>query len=82
LFSGFFDPARLTGHGFRLLWQPGLIGTQFVADALVALSYLTIALALALFIRKRRDLVFRPVFGLFAAFILLCGTTYTNRLMS
>jgi hypothetical protein len=31
-------------------------------------------LAVAYFSRRRRDLVFRPLFWLFAAFILLCGT--------
>nr|WP_169747453.1 ATP-binding protein [Belnapia moabensis] len=31
-------------------------------------------MALTVFARRRRDLAFRPVFWLFAAFILLCGT--------
>ena len=71
-----FDPAGLTPHGFCLLWQPGLIWTYVAADAGIALAYFTIPLALLVFVRRRHDLVFRPVFGLFAAFILLCGTTH------
>jgi PAS domain S-box-containing protein len=40
------------------------------------LAYLAIPLALVHFVRRRRDLVYKPVFWLFAAFILLCGTTH------
>ena len=42
----------------------------------IGVAYLTIPLALAIFARRRRDLVFKPVFWLFAIFILLCGTTH------
>ncbi len=69
-----FDPAGLTPHGFCLLWEPWLVWTQAAADIGVGISYFTIPLALALFAKRRRDLAFRPVFWLFAAFILLCGT--------
>jgi PAS domain S-box-containing protein len=70
------DPAGLTPHGFCLLWEPGLIWTYAVSDAGIAVAYFTIPLALAAFARRRRDLVFRPIFWLFAAFILLCGSTH------
>jgi PAS domain S-box-containing protein len=70
------DPAGLTPHGFCLLWEPGLIWTHAIADSAIALSYYTIPLALIIFAKRRRDLVFRPVFALFAAFILLCGTVH------
>ena len=69
-----FDPAGLTPHGFCLLWDPGLIWTHIVSDAGIGLAYFSIPLVLAIFARQRRDLLFRPVFVLFAAFILLCGT--------
>jgi signal transduction histidine kinase/CheY-like chemotaxis protein len=71
-----FDSTGLTAHGFCLLWQPGLIWTYALSDALIALSYFSIPLALAVIARKRQDLVFRPLLWLFAAFILLCGTTH------
>nr|WP_321984487.1 ATP-binding protein [uncultured Lichenicoccus sp.] len=71
-----FDPSGLTPHGFCLLWQPGLIWTYVLADCGIGLAYFTIPLALLVFVRRRQDLVFRPLFGLFAAFILLCGTTH------
>ncbi|MBS0558961.1 MAG: hybrid sensor histidine kinase/response regulator, partial [Proteobacteria bacterium] len=69
-----FDPSGLTPHGFCLMWEPGLLWLHAVSDIAVGLAYLTIPSALFVFIRRRRDLVFRPVFLLFAAFIFLCGT--------
>ena len=71
------DPSGLTPHGFCLLWQPGLIWLHALSDVGIALAYFTIPLALAIVARRRQDLVFRPVFWLFAAFILLCGTTHS-----
>jgi signal transduction histidine kinase/CheY-like chemotaxis protein len=72
--SWLFDPAGLTPHGFCLLWDPGLIWLHALSDIAIGVAYFTIPMALAVFARHRRDLVFRPVFWLFAAFILLCGT--------
>ena len=77
-----FDPAGLTPHGFCLLWEPWLVWTHALADIGVGISYFTIPLALALFAKRRRDLAFRPVFWLFAAFILLCGTGHWIELMT
>lgn len=70
------DPVGLTPHGFCLLWEPGLIWTYAVSDSVIALAYFTIPAALAVLAHRRRDLVFRPLFWLFAMFILLCGTTH------
>jgi PAS domain S-box-containing protein len=69
-----FDPSGLTPHGFCLLWEPGLVWLHALSDLGIGIAYFTIPMALAVFARRRRDLVFRPLFWLFAAFILLCGT--------
>jgi hypothetical protein len=71
-----FEPSGLTPHGFCLLWEPGLIWTYVVADGLIAASYLSIPVSLSILAKKRRDLIFWPVFVLFAAFIWLCGVTH------
>lgn len=71
-----FDSAGLTPHGFCLLWEPGLLWAYAITDMGIAAAYFTIPLALAIFAQRRRDMVFRPIFWLFAAFILLCGTTH------
>ncbi len=70
------DPSGLSPHGYCLLWNPALIWTYAVSDVGIGIAYFTIPLALAVFIHRRRDLAFRPIFWLFAAFILLCGTTH------
>ena len=71
-----FDASGLTAHGFCLLWQPGLIWTYALSDTGIALAYFSIPAMLAIIARRRSDLVFRPLLRMFAAFILLCGTTH------
>jgi signal transduction histidine kinase len=63
-------------HGYCLLWQPWLIWTHAVSDALIALAYFSIPMALIVFVRKRRDIAFGGIFWLFALFITACGTTH------
>jgi signal transduction histidine kinase len=72
------NPAGLTAHGFCLSWAPGLIALHAGADAVVGLSYFSIPVALAWFVRQRLDLHshFRWTIYLFVAFILACGTTH------
>jgi hypothetical protein len=74
--SNWLFNSGLTPHGFCLLWEPGLIWTYALSDAGIGLAYFSISVALAVIARNRSDLVFRPVLWLFAAFILLCGTTH------
>lgn len=66
----------LPPHGFCLLWDPGLVWTHVIADALIAMAYYSIPVVLWLFLRRRPDLEFGWVLGLFALFILACGTTH------
>ena len=68
--------SAFTPHGFCLAWDPGLIWLQAGSDLAIALAYYSIPAALLVFLRRRRDLAFKPVFGLFAVFILACGTTH------
>jgi PAS domain S-box-containing protein len=77
-----FDPAGLTAHGFCLLWTPWLIWLHGLSDLTIGLAYLAIPLSLSVFMRRRPDLVFRPVFALFAGFILLCGISHLVELMT
>ncbi len=71
-----FNTSGLAPHGFCLLWEPGLIWLYAISDTLIALAYFSIPLALIILGKRRSDLVFRPLLWLFAAFILLCGTTH------
>jgi PAS domain S-box-containing protein len=74
--SALFDSQQFAPHGQCLLWQSDLLILYTVSDAAIALAYFSIPLALAYFIIKRRDIVFRWVFVLFAIFIVACGTTH------
>ncbi|HEX7782873.1 MAG TPA: response regulator [Sphingobium sp.] len=76
--SGFFDGflQALPPHGYCLLWWPQLVWTHVISDALIALAYFSIPLALIQFVRRRKDMVFGGVFWLFALFITACGATH------
>ena len=66
----------LAPHGFCLLWDPALIWTHVIADALIGLAYFSIPVAIAYFLTHRRDVAFGWVVWMFAAFILACGATH------
>ncbi|MEJ0019875.1 MAG: ATP-binding protein [Acetobacteraceae bacterium] len=74
--SGLFDAAVLTPHGFCLSWEPGLMALHVVSDAVIAGSYYSIPLAIAVLLLRRGDIVFGWMGWLFALFILACGTTH------
>jgi two-component sensor histidine kinase/PAS domain-containing protein len=63
-------------HGACLLWETSLIWLHVVSDALIALAYYTIPLALVYFVRRRRDVAFHWMFLLFGAFIFASGMTH------
>lgn len=63
-------------HGMCYLWQPGILWSHVVADAVIAIAYFTIAGVLAYILRARQDIPMRGIFSLFALFIFLCGTTH------
>ena len=66
----------LAPHGFCLLWDPALIWTHVIADALIGAAYFSIPIAIAYFLTRRRDVSFGWVVWMFAAFIMACGTTH------
>ena len=74
-FRAFTDGAYAP-HGYCLLWQPELIWTHVLADAIIGIAYFSIPLVLMLLIRRRHDLAFGWVFWMFAAFIMACGLTH------
>ena len=63
-------------HGVCYLWRPDILWLNVGSDLLIAAAYYSIPLVLFLFVQRRRDLKYRWVFWLFAAFILACGTTH------
>ena len=75
LLQSLFDSSFMP-HGQCYLWQPGLVWLQAGSNALIALAYFLIPPAILWFVRKRDDLAFKWMFGLFGAFIMLCGMTH------
>jgi signal transduction histidine kinase/CheY-like chemotaxis protein len=76
--DGFFDDLLrvYTPRGRCMNDEPGVIWLHVVADALIAISYFSIPLALLVFVRRRDDLAFNGMFRLFAMFIFACGLTH------
>ena len=68
-------------RGFPPRWHCGdwtdFHGWLYVAsDVTIWLAYFIIPTILILFVQRRRDVPFPPVFWLFGAFIVLCGLTH------
>lgn len=75
--SSWFQPhTSFMPHGFCFMWNAGLIWTHALSDGLIFLSYASISLTLAYFVRRRSDLPFQWMFLLFGTFILACGFTH------
>jgi PAS domain S-box-containing protein len=75
-FERILDSSMFSPHGICLLWEPELIWLHVVSDALIAMAYFSIPVALAIFVSKRRDLRFGWVYWSFGIFILACGFTH------
>jgi signal transduction histidine kinase/CheY-like chemotaxis protein len=75
-----FFSSQYSPHGYCLLWEPWLIWSHVGSDALIALAYFSIPVALMIFIRRRRDVSFGFIFWLFASFITMCGITHLIRI--
>ena len=69
-------------HGHCYLWRPEIVWLHAVSDALIALSYYSIPLALIYFVRRRQDLAFRWMFVMFGIFIMACGTTHVMNVVT
>src|ERR1700758_4981122 len=70
-------PQNFLPHGHCYLWRPDVLWLHVASDAVIALSYYAIPVALAYFVHRRRQVLpywWVPV--LFAMFIFLCGTTH------
>lgn len=74
LLKNIFSPTQYMPHGHCYLWQTPLVWLHVTGDFLIAIAYYSIPAMLIYFIFKRRDVPFLGIFGLFGAFIILCGT--------
>jgi PAS domain S-box-containing protein len=73
----FFFPNGGMPHGYCYLWDAKLVYAHLIPDLLIFASYTTIAITLAVFIRRaKKDIPFHGIFIAFASFIVLCGLTH------
>jgi len=63
-------------HGMCFRWQPEILWMHVVSDLIVALAYFSIPLALGIILCRRKTFPFKWLVVLFAAFILLCGSSH------
>src|SRR6266403_820908 len=75
-FERLLDSSMCSPHGICLLWEPELIWVHVTTDAVIAVSYFSIPVALSIFVSKRRDVDFGWIFWAFAIFIMACGFTH------
>ena len=76
--GAYFSSAGFIPHGYCLLWRPDVLAMHVISDAIIALSYFSIPLAIAAFVHRRQDLLaeHKRVAILFGVFILGCGMTH------
>jgi PAS domain S-box-containing protein len=69
-------------HGQTLVGQPEILWIHVVSDALIALTFFLILIALTSFIKKRPDLSPRGTFALFGFFLFACAVTHLMEIWS
>ena len=75
-FSQLFSRSNFMPHGHCFLWSPEILWMHVISDLIIAIAYYSIPLALAIILYRRKSFPFKWLVGLFAAFIILCGTTH------
>ena len=74
--SSLFNSSSFMPHGHCYLWRGDILWLNVISDALIALAYFAIPIALTYLVRKRKDLAFNKIFTMFALFIISCGITH------
>ena len=70
-------------HGFCFLWRPELVWLHAISDIVIALAYFAIPLTIFIIMyKKKREIPFIWVFGMFATFIFFCGITHIIELIA
>src|SRR5689334_4507479 len=78
-----FDIDRFMPHGHCYQWDPGILWTSVISDALIFAAYVSIPFTLVFQImRKRKDLPFNRMFVCFGVFIVACGLTHLMEIIT
>ncbi|HZX42425.1 MAG TPA: ATP-binding protein, partial [Myxococcaceae bacterium] len=71
-----FSPAWFMPHGHCYRWEPALVALQVLTNGAIGLAYAGITFALAVLVRRVRDIPFKLIYLAFGVFILTCGFTH------
>jgi signal transduction histidine kinase/CheY-like chemotaxis protein len=72
-----FSSPNFMPHGMCYLWQPETLWLNVASDGLIAAAYYAIPISLYYLVHERRkEIPFPGIILMFAAFIVLCGTTH------
>jgi signal transduction histidine kinase/ActR/RegA family two-component response regulator len=72
-----FSSANFMPHGMCYLWQPATLWLNVASDGLIAAAYYAIPVSLYYLVHeRRREIPFPGIILMFAAFIVLCGSTH------
>ena len=72
-----FSSPSFMPHGMCYLWQPGTLWLNVASDGLIAAAYYAIPIALYYLVQERRkEIPYPGIILMFAAFIVLCGSTH------
>ena len=63
-------------HGHCYLWQSDILWTHVIADALIAIAYISIPTSISIIAWRHANSPSIGIAILFAAFIVLCGITH------
>src|SRR5690606_3339992 len=71
-----FETAGFLPYGYCYFWQPAILVTNVLGDAMVALALFAIVPTLYFILKKRKDISHKYVFVWFGVFILFCGLAH------
>jgi PAS domain S-box-containing protein len=74
--TSFMGRSGFLPHGYCFSWSPSLLWSMVLADAVIALAYFSIPMAIVSFARQRVDFSMQRVAVLFSAFIFACGLSH------
>ncbi len=75
-FSHIFEHDVFMPHGQCFMWYPGVLWLHVISDVITALAYFSIPLVIVYILRTQKNVPHKWLYGMFGAFICLCGTTH------
>jgi PAS domain S-box-containing protein len=76
MITDLFSSGSFIPHGHFFLEKPAVFWVHVLFDATIALACYSVSLPLFRFVQRRRDLPLNWILLLFAAFVIICGTSH------